>query len=286
MWFTGTRRSNQRSFECRLFFRSMRRKYQTQKVNIVSHPLINMQTTSTPPSYVLGALDARLPKTAQVYELLRDAIIVMKLPPGVPIVEKEICEQLDISRTPLREAILQLAVEGLVIVKPGGGTYVNLIEGDQVLQGQVVRDTLETRLVRLAAREFREDRTADFELSLFQQRAAQERGDIDAFFRLDNAFHKLVCQCTSYPNSWRIIHGATGQLDRIRRFALPKENHLHRSFAEHGRIFECIRHNDEEGAVQAFQGHIDRIFEDVDLVRTLSPEWMSHHTEITLDHIR
>ncbi len=246
----------------------------------------DMHQTTSQTNLALGTIDARLPKTAQVYELLREAIIVMKLPPGVSIVEREICEQLDISRTPLREAILQLAVEGLVIVKPSGGTYVNLIESDQVLQGQVLRDTLETRLVRLAAREYREDLTADFELSLFQQRAAYEKGDVDTFFKLDNLFHKLVCQSTSYPNSWRIIHGATGQLDRIRRYALPKENHLYRSLVEHGRIFECIRNRDEEAAVKTFQGHIDRIFEDVDLVRALSPEWMSNNTAITLAHIR
>src|SRR5579864_7741756 len=66
------------------------------------------------PSAWVEAIDPAMPKTAQVYEIIRKAIVNLVLPPGSNINEKSICEQLQISRTPLREAILQLQAENLV----------------------------------------------------------------------------------------------------------------------------------------------------------------------------
>ena len=234
----------------------------------------------------MGKIDSRLPKTAQVYELLREAIIFMRLVPGAPIIEKDICESLDISRTPLREAIIRLASESLVLVRPGGGTYVNLIVSNQVLQGQIVRDTLEARLVRLAAKQFTADRAPEFEIALFQQKLAHENCDIDEFFRLDNQFHKLICECTSFPNSWHTIHGAIGQLDRIRRYALPKDDHSYRSLKEHALIYQYIKENNAESAAAAFQSHIDRLFDEVDQINQLNPEWISNEAKVSVDSIR
>ncbi|WP_245490590.1 GntR family transcriptional regulator [Mesorhizobium sp. M7A.F.Ca.US.011.01.1.1] len=88
-----------------------------------------------------------LPKTHQVYEIIREAIISMRLPPEAVLAEKEICAELGISRTPLREAILNLATQNLVVIRPSGGTVVNRIVLRQVLQGHMVRDTLEVRFL-------------------------------------------------------------------------------------------------------------------------------------------
>ena len=231
-------------------------------------------------------IDTRLPKTGQVYELLRDTIISMKLLPGAPIVEKDICEALHISRTPLREAIIQLAAESLVVVRPGEGTFVNLIVVNEVLDGQVTRDTLETRLVRLTARRFTPDCAGQFEISLFQQKIAADKRDMDEFFQLDNHFHKMICECSGFPNAWRTIHSATGQLDRIRRYALPKSDHFRESLDEHKAIFQHIRDRNEDAAAATFQSHIDRLFHEVDLISQLDPDMVSRATHVTIADIR
>lgn len=102
-------------------------------------------------------LDSRTSKSVQVYELLRIAIISLEMPPDSAVVEKDICAQLGISRTPLREAILQLAKESLIKIAPSDGTFVNKIIIREVLQGQLVRDTIEMRLTKLAARNFKRE---------------------------------------------------------------------------------------------------------------------------------
>jgi GntR family transcriptional regulator, rspAB operon transcriptional repressor len=231
-------------------------------------------------------IDSRLPKSGQVYELLRRAIITMKLSPGEPIVEKEICERLGVSRTPLREAIIQLAAESLVVVKPSGGTFVNLIMVNEVLDGQILRDTLEKRLVQLAARRFSPEFAGQFDVLLFQQKIASEKSDMDEFFELDNQFHKLICECSGFPNGWRTLHNATGQLDRIRRYALPKFQHFFDSLEEHRMIYGHLKTHDETAAVEAFQNHVDRLFHEIDLISQLDPELVSRKAHVTIDDIR
>src|SRR4029434_4391874 len=84
-------------------------------------------------------IDRSQPIPDQVYRLLRHAIITLRLPPGVTIIEKQITDQLGISRTPVRDALRQLADEGLVTIKPQSGTFVALIDRLQLEEGRVIR---------------------------------------------------------------------------------------------------------------------------------------------------
>ncbi|SDB67590.1 GntR family transcriptional regulator [Pseudomonas sp. NFACC13-1] len=206
-------------------------------------------------------LDHRLPKTAQVYELLRSAIISLKLQPGETISEKDLCAQLDISRTPLREAILQLANQKLIIIRPNASTVVSPIKLKDVLEGQLVRETLEMRSVKLAARFFSERNADAFSTSLLLQRSASQRKATDEFYALDEEFHKIICECSGYPNLWRLLNGAKGQLDRVRRLAFPVQNHFDEVIAEHEKIAAAIMSNDETAAENIMLEHLDSIFE-------------------------
>ena len=233
-----------------------------------------------------GRIDPRLPKATQIYELLRSAIIAMALPPGLQIPEREICERLAISRTPLREAMLQLATENLILVKPGGGTFVNRIVIQDVLDGQIVRDTLEVRLARLAARRFKPADAKAFELSLFSQKKAAKRKDVDEFFNLDNDFHRLICKCSGFSNGWRTLHMATGQLDRVRRLAFPIENNYAAVLVEHAAMFQALQRNDVKAVTEALQGQLDSIIGTIALIRARHPELLSYTGEIGLGDIR
>src|SRR5262249_32497854 len=88
-------------------------------------------------------IDRGEPIPEQVYALLRQSIITMRLPPGAVIIEKQITAQLAISRTPVRDALRQLADEGLINVKPQSGTFVALIDRQQLVEGRLIRRALE-----------------------------------------------------------------------------------------------------------------------------------------------
>ncbi|MDG4889954.1 MULTISPECIES: GntR family transcriptional regulator [unclassified Mesorhizobium] len=238
------------------------------------------------PLFTPDQLDGRTSKSAQVYELIRGAIISLKMPPGSAVVEKDICAQLGISRTPLREAILQLAKENLVKIAPSDGTFVNKIVLKEVLQGQLVRDTVEFRLTRLAARNFKPEFEKDFELALFKQKAAAKRQDVDEFFALDNEFHALICTCAGFPDAWLAIHNSTGQLDRVRRQAFPLERHFSTVFEEHCEMYEMIKRHDEDGVARVFQVQLDSTFPSIEILRAQRPDLLSGDADVSIADIR
>lgn len=220
----------------------------------------------TAPLFNAQMLDHRQPKTAQIYQLLRTAIISLRLQPGEVISEKELGAQLDVSRTPIREAILQLANQNLITIRPNSSTTVSPIRLKDVLEGQLIRESLEMRSVRLAARFF-EDRSADsFATALMLQKNAVRRNDADEFYALDEAFHRLICECSSYPNLWRLLDGAKGQLDRVRRFAFPVQHQFDEVVTEHEAIVSAICDRDEAQAEKMMLTHLDSIFETLQIL--------------------
>src|SRR6516164_7509146 len=178
-----------------------------------------------PPSLV-AMIDPALPKTAQVYEVIRRAIVGLAMPPGSAINERGICEQLGISRTPLREAILKLSDEHLVVIVPNSGTYVSRIDLQTVFDGQLIRDALEIKVVGLATIKMSSAFERKLDFNMYQQKRLAAELDYDGFYELDEAFHSMICEHGASIRIWKIVHGAKGQLDRVRRLAFPVPKHL------------------------------------------------------------
>lgn len=223
------------------------------RLNAAANPLVALKFSA-------ASLNQALPKTAQVYELVRRAIVALDMPPGMAINEKKICDELEISRTPLREAILQLHAENLVDVRPNSGTFVAPIDLRYVLEGQLVRDALEMKVVRLAARRADKAFLARLDLNMHQQRNYAKERDYDRFYAMDEAMHQLICEHGASQRIWRLVTGAKAQLDRVRRLQMPEPNHMTIVLAEHKAIVDAIRSGDEIAAAKAMKIHLDRVF--------------------------
>ena len=205
-------------------------------------------------------IDPALPKTAQVYAIMRRAIVNLHLAPGSNVNEKLICDQLDISRTPLREAILQLQSENLVSVVPNSGTYVSKIDLQSVFDGQLVRDALELKVVRLAASRMTPQFERALDFNMHQQKRMAADLDHDGFYDLDEAFHSMICAFGASAHIWKIINGAKAQLDRVRRLSIPLPSHLEMVLREHMAVVDGLKLRDPDAAALAMKEHIDRVF--------------------------
>lgn len=230
-----------------------------RKKDIAAETVDEAGARDLPPS-LAARIDLSLPKTAQVYAIMRRAIVNLHLAPGSIVNEKSICEQLGISRTPLREAILQLQVENLVSVVPNSGTYVSRIDLQSVFDGQLVRDALELKVVRLAATRMTPQFERALDFNLHQQRRMAQDLDHDGFYELDEAFHAMICEFGASARIWKIINGAKAQLDRVRRLSYPVPSHLEMVLHEHTVIADSLKQRDPESAAAAMQVHIDRVF--------------------------
>lgn len=220
------------------------------------------------------------PKAVKAYDEIRDAIITMKLLPGAALQERDICAQLGISRTPMREAVLRLAQEGLVNVIPSGGTFVNKISVRGVIEGQIVREALEVQMVRLAARNYDPSHERAFDLLMFRQQDAGKRRDADEAFAIDNEFHQLLCVVAGFPNIWQTIHSATGQLDRVRRRAFPREGFFDEVVHEHLAIQKTLAAHDEAQAVALMKAHLNGIAQVLRFVMASDPGIVSDAQEL------
>ena len=212
------------------------------------------------PDSLIRSIDPALPKTAQVYSIIRRAIVSLVLRPGSIVNERQICEQLGISRTPLREAILQLNAENLVTVVPNSGTYVSKIDLQSVFDGQLIRDALEMKVVRLAAARMTPQFERQLDFNIHQQIRMAADQDFDAFYELDEAFHAMIAEFGASAYVWRIVNGAKAQLDRVRRLSFPQPGHLDVVLAEHTAIVDGLKLRDPDAAGAAMKQHLDRTF--------------------------
>lgn len=202
-------------------------------------------------------------KSDQMYSIIRSAILELQLPPGASLNEKKICERLQISRTPLREAILQLSSEHLVTVVPSSWTLVSPIDLQDVFDGQLIREAIEMSVVRLAAARMSSPFEARFRDNIRDQTKLAARNDMAGFHTVDEEFHQLICECGASPRVWRVIHSAKAQLDRVRRLALPIRNYPDLMLAEHTAILNGLIQRDADAAAKAMQSHLHRAFSSI-----------------------
>jgi DNA-binding GntR family transcriptional regulator len=211
-------------------------------------------------------IDRGQPIPDQVYRLLRQSIITLRLPPGATIIEKQITDQLGISRTPVRDALRQLADEGLVTIKPQSGTFVALIDRLQLEEGRVIRRALEIEAVRLAAE--RADAAAIERLTdlLALQERAGKRNSYEEFIAYDDQFHRAINELSGLPRLWRVISGAKAQLDRVRHLSAPLPGQSARVLAQHRAVVAALARHDPQASIKALGHHLDDAYDRITIL--------------------
>ena len=221
------------------------------------------RAASAAPLPEAAQIDRSQPIPEQVYRLLRQAIITLRLPPGATIIEKQITDRLGISRTPVRDALRQLADEGLIHVKPQSGTFVALIDRQQLEEGRLIRRALEVEGIKLAVARVAEsdiDRLKD--ILALQERAAQ-RNRYPEFIAGDDQFHRAISELSGFPRLWRVISGAKAQLDRVRHLSAPLPGQSDRVLRQHRAIVAALAKRDPEQSVRALSHHLDDAYDRI-----------------------
>jgi DNA-binding GntR family transcriptional regulator len=173
-----------------------------------------------------------------VAERLRQQIFARQLEPGSWIDELKLCAEFGISRTPLREALKVLAVEGLVTMKPRRGAYVAEMSRDDVAQVYHLLALLESDAAGEVAR-----KASDAQLSLLQQlhdRLEKQARQRDAFFASNEAFHMALLD--SAGNRWRtqIVTDLRKVMKLNRHHSLFKQGRIADSLAEHRVLMDAL----------------------------------------------
>jgi DNA-binding GntR family transcriptional regulator len=215
-------------------------------------------------------VDRRRPIVPQIYDALREAIVRVDLQPGQVISETEMAASFRVSRTPIREALIRLADEGLIDIYPQAGTFVSRIDLAAVREAQFVRQTLETA-VAIQAASISVGMTA-FEPILERQERAIRDGDFPAFFAADEDLHREVFELAGHGPTWRLVQSAKSHLDRVRQLERPSEATLLDMLAQHRAIAGAIRSGDAQGVAEAVREHSTVILNIVPGVAARHPD--------------
>jgi DNA-binding GntR family transcriptional regulator len=223
----------------------------------------------------VGRADGRRAESAAatIYRALREEIVSLARKPGEPIVEKDIAQAQSVSRTPVREALLRLAAEGLVDTVAKSGTFVARIPISTLPEAIVVRKALEQVTARAAATRARRSQITNLKAILERQREAERAGDRGAFHRADEAFHAAVAVTAGYPGIWSLVQGFKTQIDRYRLLTLPQPGRMARVIREHAAVVAAIERHDADRAATAMEGHLDGLQISMEDIRRMNPDF-------------
>ncbi|MDO5100284.1 MAG: GntR family transcriptional regulator [Eubacteriales bacterium] len=202
--------------------------------------------------------DVYLPLRDVVFATIRDAIIKGALKPGERLREITLAKKLGVSRTPVREAIRKLELEGLVKMVPRKGAEVAEMSVKNIQDVLVIRRVLEELAVRIACRCINEEQLAKLdEVGREFESLYGKADDLNAAAKADVHFHELIYESTNNP---RLIHILSNLREQIYRYRLEylKVDRAHEVLVEeHRRILEALRERDEEKAAGMIRVHID-----------------------------
>lgn len=207
------------------------------------------------PRLVPIKLDNYKPLREMVFESLREAIILGKLRPGERLMEIQLAEEMGVSRTPVREAIRKLELEGFVVMVPRKGAYVAGISVKDIVDVFEVRAALEGLAAGLAAERITSEEMDQLERSLLKINSSEE--NLDAVVEGDTSFHSLIYQASRNQRLVQIITHLQEQIQRFRMTSLSQPGRTKIALDEHKKIVEAISDRNIELAQNLAREHIE-----------------------------
>ena len=201
------------------------------------------------------------PTRERVLEKLREAILSGRFQPGQRLVERELVELLGVSRTPIREALRKLELEGLVTTVPYRGPVVTRSTLRDAQQLYEVRAALEGQATRLLAARAQTEDVACLERCVQQAEEAVQAGDVRAVLAANNTFHDELARRCGNALLESLIDNLRNRIILLRVESLSLPGRPPQSVAEHREIVERLRAGNPDGAREAMERHILRAWE-------------------------
>ncbi len=206
----------------------------------------------------MGAFEKPKSLTESVLEHLRSEIISGRLELGAAISERRLAEQLNVSKTPVREALAQLRNEGLVNILPRKGVYVFSLSAAEVVAICDFRVAMESAALKLALERAPEAFVDDIRRIVAEMERCQVKGDIPGYLALDTDFHAAAFRhCDNHYLSDSYERYA-GKISALRTHLAAKPLHTKLSFEEHKDLLEAFASRDIDEVVPTLLKHIGR----------------------------
>ena len=221
-------------------------------------------------------------ETARDYarRVLKDNIVEMELEPGAMVSENELAAQMGVSRTPVREALMDLAKCRVVDVLPQRGSRIALIDYALVEEARFAREVLEVAILDLVCARATPADIAQLRQNVRLQTLVQEpdMGQAQSMLELDDAFHQMLFRIAQKENTYSMLCSMTIHFDRVRSLSLGvvKDSKI---IADHQAICEAIAARDAQKAKAIMTEHLGRVKVDEEAIRSAYPQYMKEQTK-------
>ena len=217
----------------------------------------------------------RLPReTGRDYALrtIRDNIITLKLEPGSQISENELAAEMNLSRTPVREALIELSKVRIIEIYPQRKSVVSLIDYELVNESRFMRNVLEGAVVQLDCQMATEQ-----DLTRLEENVKLQKFYVDSYFpdnllKLDNEFHEILFDIARKGQIFTLMQSISIHFDRVRSMALATVKNQ-KIVEDHEEIIRVIRSRDEERARTLLEKHLNRYKIDAAEIRAAYPQY-------------
>lgn len=206
------------------------------------------------------------------FRVIKENIINLEIKPGSMISEQDIADELNLSRTPVHEALQELARTKIVEILPQKGSLVSLIDMDLVSEALFMRSTLESAITEEACRIATEDDIKKLEENVNLQFFYEKSNSLDKIMELDNSFHEMMYRITNKMQCYYLIKLMNIHYDRFREVRLRtiKSNPI---LEEHKAIYDAIKEKNPEKAKNLVIQHLNRLHSDEKEICAKFPEY-------------
>jgi DNA-binding GntR family transcriptional regulator len=200
-----------------------------------------------------------MPRDADAYRILGDAISSGGLSPNERLVEADLVDRYGLSRSAVRIALVRLEQDRVVVREPNRGARVRLVSEAEAVEILETRAALEGIAAACAARRATDEEIADMRRIVDEMRGLQAGGDLLAMSEANGELHRLILGASHHDTIQRLAAGLKSQMVRFQYRTILAAGRSTHSLAEHQALVDAIGARDADGAERAMRAHLGNV---------------------------
>lgn len=206
------------------------------------------------------------------FRIIRENILSLEIEPGSMIGEQDIAQKLNMSRTPVHEALLELSKSKIVEILPQRGCRVSMIDLSLVEEARFIRETMESAIIVMACDMATERDILELQDNVRLQEFYLATQSMDKIMELDDAFHRYMYQLCNKMQCYYMVQLMNVHFDRLRAMSLHSVKKIE-IVDDHKAILEAIKKRDRKEALELLEKHLSRLEVDKDAIKERYPQY-------------
>ncbi|NCC65903.1 MAG: GntR family transcriptional regulator [Spirochaetia bacterium] len=215
----------------------------------------------------------RVTASEEIYQALRSEILSLRFKPGEELNLQLLSVQLQVSRSPVRDALMRLSSDNLVDIFPQKGTRVSLIDLKQVEEERFLRKSLEESAVKKFIHLAKEEHFVAMKKAIDEQQSCADNKDFVNFLEVDNQYHAIIFKAIGMQRIWKIINAQGGNHHRIRLLSFYEKNVLPNIIEQHQHMLQACKEKNLDAILKLEDKHLSKLLQETESMVEHYPQY-------------